>query len=241
MSTYAIKFQPTFPSRRATKRKSQWSKWTLFQSSPLTRVATDILFCLVLFTPISIHATRVGGDDSTLRYSSSHIDFNPRHPRGWRLGISNIVTLISDFNPRHPRGWRLTFEMFGTAWKIFQSTPPAWVATKILFRGLDKAKFQSTPPAWVATIDRPTLDLALSISIHATRVGGDRVPESNKSMGIHFNPRHPRGWRLVEGKGNMERFTISIHATRVGGDSLCASLFTFCSNFNPRHPRGWRP
>ena len=145
-----------------------------------------------------------------------------------------------DFNPRHPRGWRLTFEMFGTAWKIFQSTPPAWVATKILFRGLDKAKFQSTPPAWVATIDRPTLDLALSISIHATRVGGDLSIKSSHwvSFFISIHATRVGGDEMRNATQSHKR--ISIHATRVGGDRVPESNKSMGIHFNPRHPRGWR-
>ena len=55
------------------------------------------------------------------------------------------------------------------------------------------------------------------ISIHATRVGGDEVPEVVKVQ---------RG--------------ISIHASRVGGDTILKSPSSNLLNFNPRLPRGWR-
>ena len=68
--------------------------------------------------------------------------------------------------------------------------------------------FLSTPPVWVATLQdgtAPALDD--TVSIHATRVGGD----------LDLRRR---------GFGNA----VSIHATRVGGDSKSAQKWIhFCA------------
>ncbi len=56
------------------------------------------------------------------------------------------------------------------------------------------------------------------ISIHASREGGDAIEKYEPRVEVDFNPRLPRGRRLVDffhlfaGKG------ISIHASREGGD-----------------------
>ena len=56
------------------------------------------------------------------------------------------------------------------------------------------------------------------ISIHATHAGGDLFGKEHPFDNVHFNPRHPCGWRLVQ-------------------DGKLQTL----SHFNPRHPCGWRP
>ena len=152
---------------------------------------------------ISIHAPREGGD-----VSGHHGGVRPYH-----------------FNPRPPRGGRrhcLSKEMASPA---FQSTPPARGAT--IARGqrggctADKAVFQSTPPARGATVfDGPLVGFGdisihapreggdisvafmlflLDISIHAPREGGDYHTIKKKSRIFNFNPRPPRGGRLLCG------------------------------------------
>ena len=79
---------------------------------------------------------------------------------------------------------------------IFQSTPPVWEAT--YYDGhLHPLRriFQSTPPVWEATASEKVTPTLGSISIHASRVGGD------------FNAVNLR-----------RAIVISIHASRVGGD-----------------------
>ncbi len=101
-----------------------------------------------------------------------------------------------DFNPRHPRGWRHWQCSNGTAYSRFQSTPPSRVATTDLYReafsiiisilatlaGGDPyvlvllrpdVAFQSTPPSRVATIHNNIGFQLCYISIHATLAGGD--------------------------------------------------------------------
>ena len=85
------------------------SSETEFQSTPPSRVAT------FEFRPpsdprrISIHTTLAGGDSVLLLCSSViKLNFNPHHPRGWRLFRPLApVMVLSNFNPHHPRGWRL--------------------------------------------------------------------------------------------------------------------------------------
>ena len=122
------------------------------------------------------------------------------------------------FNPRHPCGWRPTARPPASALVIFQSTPPMRVATVVLTASSNFALFQSTPPMRVATGFNTQKEYEIRISIHATHAGGDANPACGGAGRIHFNPRHPCGWRLF--------------AVR---DSC------ICHHFNPRHPCGWRP
>ena len=102
---------------------------------------------------ISIHASRVGGDQQRWKRYVPLPHFNPRLPGGRRQSEIIHLTDYSYFNPRLPGGRRL--------------------------------------------IHTATAFVTFSISIHASRVGGDT--------------RSPR---------RRNRSRISIHASRVGGDSM---------------------
>ena len=80
-----VLFLSTPPSRVATgatllQGKTYW----LFLSTPPSRVATSRV------TPSAAWA----------------VCFYPRHPRGWRRGLSAGFRVGGCFYPRHPRGWR---------------------------------------------------------------------------------------------------------------------------------------
>ena len=55
--------------------------------------------------------------------------------------------------------------------------------------------FQSTLPVWGATVAYPYTQRAFKISIHAPRVGSDRVSEYISVSRSDFNPRSPCGER----------------------------------------------
>ena len=81
-------------------------------------------------------------------------DFNPRLPSGRRPPfIPHKIRIHANFNPRLPSGRR----------------PFAFQ------RSIKNEAFQSTPPEWEATAVVALLKIqAAEISIHASRVGGDR-------------------------------------------------------------------
>ena len=58
--------------------------------------------------------------------------------------------------------------------------------------------FQSTLPAWGATCRLAAFAELREISIHAPRVGSDAPAESTGLEILDFNPRSPRGERLLE-------------------------------------------
>ena len=80
-----------------------------------------------------------------------------------------------DFNPRPPRGGRRDANSVGAAANEFQSTPPARGATPYMQSG----------------------QFAKNISIHAPREGGDARRVLEEPPSIYFNPRPPRGGRLL--------------------------------------------
>ena len=104
-------------------------------------------------TLISIHALREEGDHLAAAVANELINFNPRPPRGGRLG-------------------------------------------RIPLR--DKATgFQSTPSARRATTGQGTAEACRLISIHALREEGDPLRPSLPAFALYFNPRPPRGGRLM--------------------------------------------
>ena len=60
--------------------------------------------------------------------------------------------------------------------------------------------------------------VTIVISIHAPREGGDRSCPVLSAARTHFNPRPPRGGRLVHFCLSGSPDKISIHAPREGGD-----------------------
>ena len=101
--------------------------------------------------------------------------------------------------------------------------------------------FQSTRPARGATDTEAALVRANSISIHAPREGRDGCQYVMRPYQGHFNPRAPRGARLVGVFAIIIDIYISIHAPREGRDRQQDRKPHRRCNFNPRAPRGARP
>ncbi len=148
-----LRFQSTRPSRGATL-------------APLHDAAGKL---------ISIHAPLAGRDRPYPCGIDLYCNFNPRAPRGARLGGSPCQDLsIADFNPRAPRGARRRMGAGG---------------------GVVLPIFQSTRPSRGATIEMGAPILLVSISIHAPLAGRDSTTTSAPPTSSDFNPRAPRGAR----------------------------------------------
>ena len=103
-----------------------------FLSTPPSRVATRHHFIgWICGSDISIHATLAGGDVLPKNHRPSVHDFYPRHPRGWRLCLQQLIPVILQF----------------------LSTPPSRVATTVRSVVSYSGQFLSTPPSRVATGD----------------------------------------------------------------------------------------
>ncbi len=79
-----------------------------------------------------------------------------------------------------------------------------------------------------------------SISIHAPRMGSDRVRPRCRGLLGDFNPRSPDGERPCVLAWQPPCLRISIHAPRMGSDPLWYTRLSPCSYFNPRSPDGER-
>ena len=147
--------------------------------------------------------------------------FQSPHPaRGATRGEEAAADITDNFNPRTPRGVRPMSARCSGVRLGFQSTHPARGATSDgaeVLRSMQQ--FQSTHPARGAT---GSITGAL--------------------QGIaDFNPRTPRGVRLMYTVMHTLDDGISIHAPREGCDPAARPRCRLTDNFNPRTPRGVRP
>ena len=192
---------------------------------------------------ISIHAPREGGDPgrhraaSPGRWISIHA---PREGGDRNLAVNTLPELSFQSTP--PARGATTARYTSGSVIIFQSTPPREGGDCCTTRAtLVTPPFQSTPPARGATPTEPMLSAMCIISIHAPREGGDLdaviAVQDQIDISIHapreggdpqqrsrltpqpdhFNPRPPRGGRLLTG-----------------------SFIPLLIDFNPRPPRGGR-
>ena len=177
------------------------------------------------WTPISIHAPRVGRDQRKAQITIFNEYFNPRAPCGARPhGGLFFMRRKADFNPRAPcgarRGGRLASDprdhisihaprvgrdsrarRGGGSIHTISIHAPRVGRDVGLITSASRSTFQSTRPVWGATL-------------HSVI-----PPVPNQ----HFNPRAPCGARLVYDNFYQMIKKISIHAPRVGRD-MCAAM-----------------
>ena len=170
--------------------------------------------------------------------------FNPRSPRGERPPRQGKVRgIMKYFNPRSPRGERLILPRISRRRGMISIHAPRG--------GSDEQR------SALSGSDN-------SISIHAPRGGSDDDIATVFYVISYFNPRSPRGERLMFNRSPPLSRYISIHAPRGGSDRIPhlrdALHQQFQSTlpaggatqrrrfqprnkpyFNPRSPRGERP
>jgi len=184
---------------------------------------------------VSIHAPRVGRD-------------------GFNAARTLALNLVSIHAPRVGRDRQM---LAAIMYVMFQFTRPAWGATPSMFPSIANATFQFTRPAWGATDRSQRAILDGDVSIHAPRVGRDKIgfglewidiyvsihaPRVGRDGGIVikkegidcFNSRAPRGARRPNAT-MRHRPNVSIHAPRVGRDYL-ESVVTNSSWFQFTRP-----
>ena len=175
----------------------------------------------LVFRYISIHAPRVGCDLKAYFSLPKDIRFQSTHPV-W--------------------GATLALARWPTTHREFQSTHPVWGATGCSMCGFGiHLEFQSTHPVWGATGNVPDGHLlALDISIHAPRVGCDRVKPLPSVRTWAFQSTHPVWGATLDGQELPGQFLFqSTHP--VWGATVSANLRCWESlNFNPRTPCGVR-
>ena len=122
---------------------------------------------------ISIHASRMGCDDSPARRMAAGRNFNPRIPYGMRRSARSRCWCCVNFNPRIPYGMRPD--------DCIPCFPPI-ISIHASRMGCDRRRHQ--------------VGIAIAISIHASRMGCDEISRRQQSSGRNFNPRIPYGMRL---------------------------------------------
>ena len=263
-SRYAY-FNPRFP--RGKRLISAFGSFPipLFQSTLPAGEATGRGLTIQGCREISIHASRGGSDQFFGDENQRSQHFNPRFPRGKRHQTYTMIRTDVNFNPRFPRGKRPCF-LHSLQKFIDISIHASRGGSDYIEWAVDvlKGEFQSTLPAGEATLRRLSGLRRIGISIHASRGGSDLLPAGNGTfpwlfqstlpageatilhssfsfISLNFNPRFPRGKRLLQGdcpSGFLEYFnprfprgkrheryliclrctTISIHASRGGSD-----------------------
>ena len=216
-----MEFQSTRPARGATPSRTIQSSALLFQSTRPARGAT--FSCKSVFCPIdiSIHAPREGRDVRPGSCTVRRTHFNPRAPRGARRQHRRQLkrrTKISIHAPREGRDATSALTC-GTSRRYFNPRAPRGARPRIREYYYSGREFQSTRPARGATFRSHSFSWYVWISIHAPREGRDRVEafrvnvsnisihaprEGRDYYGLvrryvlhHFNPRAPRGARLL--------------------------------------------
>ena len=147
---------------------------------------------------------------------------------------------IGNFNPRPPRGGRLGLLPHLLHALGFQSTPPARGATVKMKVRRWSMSISIHAPREGGDSRMYTLSAASKISIHAPREGGDGGINYPPPYKEDFNPRPPRGGRLAGDIAALVVARISIHAPREGGDNAARRTSEEVHHFNPRPPRGGR-
>ena len=178
------------------------------------------IFVLISCITISIHTTRVGGDEYDNGKEPKSYKFQSTPPV-WVVTVptvAELLWLIISIHTTRVGGDFFHFSCF-LFFNQFQSTPPVWVVTSTNNVGeTNKIYFNPHHPCGWWLVFVLGVHCTILISIHTTRVGGDSVCSGCSLHHSHFNPHHPCGWWLTDNSLSNIFFPISIHTTRVGGD-----------------------
>ena len=133
-------------------------------------------------------------------------------------GTAELLRRGDNFNPRAPRGARPSLPAHTNRRSRFQSTRPSRGATDAIFKAIAQIR----------------------ISIHAPLAGRDRACRHHGFVRRDFNPRAPRGARLVLPRlSHLRRSFQSTRPSR-GATKQRQEVTINGKNFNPRAPRGAR-
>ena len=125
----SIHFNPRLPGGRRHRAIPSIRRCVRFQSTPPGWEATLYSDMITGAVCISIHASRVGGDNIYTHLQKEHIISIHASRVGGDSSIQPAVPAPADFNPRLPGGRRRYRPYVSVAKHRFQSTPPGWEAT----------------------------------------------------------------------------------------------------------------
>ena len=211
---------------------------------------------------ISIHASRMGCDLSSVMTAWSSILFQSTHPVWDATRIMALWCDTVNFNPRIPYGMR-------------RPTARAWSASSHFNPRIPYGMRRPTARAWSASSHfNPRIPygmrLLVGLKVMLSRNFNPRIPYGMRRTGIAvwrtrllFQSTHPVWDATASPRGRDRQTAISIHASRMGCDieQQPISAFrefqsthpvwdaTFCRQrpstryryFNPRIPYGMRP
>ena len=152
-STVKSKFQSTHPVWDATHGRVPFCQALAFQSTHPVWDATGEVEYVVVLELISIHASRMGCDQTAIHPIVKHGISIHASRMGCDGSVSRLMQSKWNFNPRIPYGMR-PVRITGNS---------------------DDAVFQSTHPVWDATHHPKVSINQRSISIHASRMGCDHA------------------------------------------------------------------
>ena len=134
--------------------------------------------------------------------------------------LLGTMEVDQDFNPRSPRGER-HYEKSILIWKEIISihAPRGGSDQRLGVEFLRRLVISIHAPRGGSDHNLKTGGSSTwKISIHAPRGGSDDTPQAVNRRPAHFNPRSPRGERLMTIHQNDKDARISIHAPRGGSD-----------------------
>ena len=183
------------------------------------RVGSDVSgFLIFVRCSISIHAPRVGSDFHHHLVGFRIPYFNPRSPCGERRHSAPASTKILRISIHAPRvGSDCFFSSHVNGIIYFNPRSPCGERQNSQKARYNTRRFQSTLPVWGATYQQFPVFYHKYISIHAPRVGSDRIVSLRRGECKHFNPRSPCGERLCRREKSRQNY-----------------------HFNPRSPCGER-
>ena len=169
-------FQSTCPARGTTPRAARACRLYPFQSTCPARGTTP----------------------ATASARCPQRNFNPRAPRGARRAAPGGAAGKGDFNPRAPRGARLL---------LAADVRDAAISIHVPREGHDRLSWFPLCVFLLISIHVPReghdflhhfiICFEFIISIHVPREGHDRDFSRCSSPALYFNPRAPRGARLL--------------------------------------------
>ena len=176
-SISALDFNPRPPRGGRLGLRYEGDNAKVFQSTPSARRATRSKVLRMGRRVISIHALREEGDAFSIIWECLRRYFNPRPPRGGRRRWQRAHQKnCHHFNPRPPRGGRRLLVVSSHDTK------------KISIHALRE---EGDPCNGGQNLPRSR------ISIHALREEGDLRRHAAAARPSDFNPRPPRGGRLL--------------------------------------------
>ena len=176
---------------------------------------------------ISIHAPARGATKPFISFVSPFSNFNPRTREGCDMGLSCGVTIHRTFQSTHPRGVRLGFSDLLFRHRFISIHAPARGATIYNQHKLIHQYISIHAPARGATSIKLNLIKLRRISIHAPARGATFPSRFRKPKRSDFNPRTREGCDVSEFVHSLESYTISIHAPARGATVFLSPFVGF--------------